>query len=87
VTGRELRAERLAVRVQGQEIAAHFGRHPAAISRTEQLDAVDQRTVDRYREAIVAILQSREAARIAELAELARDQVAAWSEVLEEVGA
>ncbi|HUZ85657.1 MAG TPA: hypothetical protein VNF26_01765 [Candidatus Baltobacterales bacterium] len=87
MTGRELRAERLVVTVQGQEIAEDFGRHPAFITRLEQRDSVDRLTVERYRLAIVRILQSREAARIAALAELARDQVLAWGAVLEEVGA
>ena len=87
MTGRELRAERLAVNVPAQDVAAVLNRHPAQITRLEQRDAVEAPTVRRYREAIVTVLQAREAARIAALAELARDQVLAWGAVLEEVGA
>ena len=87
MTGKELRAERLAVDVQGQEIAICFGRHPAAITRLEQRDYVDSTTVERYRAAIVLVLrQRREAEREATRA-LADEQIEAWTRVRAEVSA
>lgn len=87
MTGRELRAERLAVNVQAQEIAICFDRHPAAITRLEQREDVDARTIDRYREAIVTALRTRREAEREATHELAAQQVDAWSAVLEAASA